>query len=69
MIIGKVGKDDRKVRFSLDIRCTSCQKKVPGGMAASQQYFGTYSFLLEVDHLKKTYLCGACRDSRRAARP
>ena len=65
MIIGKVGRDDKKVRFRLDLRCTCCQKRVPGGMATSERYFGTYSFLLEVDCLKKTYLCGSCRDSRR----
>ena len=65
MIIGKVEKNSKKIRFHLDLRCTNCQKKVPGGMAASEVYFGTYSFFLEIDRLKKTYICGNCRDKLR----
>ncbi|MCY4490271.1 MAG: hypothetical protein OXC46_02275 [Thaumarchaeota archaeon] len=67
MIIGKLEKNSEKVRFHLDLKCTRCQKKVPGGMATPKDYFGTYSFFLEVDHLKKTYMCGVCRDVIRSS--
>ncbi len=68
MLIGNADKGSERIRFSLDLRCTRCQKRVPGGMAAAERYFGTHSFFLEVDRLKKAYLCGACRDLRRAGR-
>jgi len=29
MIIGKVGKDEKKIKFELNLKCTKCGKKVP----------------------------------------
>lgn len=65
MILGKIDKDEPTIRFNLDLDCTKCGKKVPGGMKSSEKYYGTYSFLLEVDNFKKNYLCGSCRDKKR----
>ena len=34
-------------------------------MLTSKKYLGSYSFFLEIDDLKKNYLCGKCRDEKR----
>jgi len=68
MIIGKIGKNEKKVKLNLDIFCTSCGKKVPGGIKTSEKYYGTESFLKEVKDFKKNYLCGRCRDKKRVSK-
>lgn len=65
MIIGKIHENEPTIRFSLNLNCTNCGKKVPGGMLTSEKYYGTYSFMLEIDDFKKKYLCGTCRDKIR----
>jgi len=65
MIIGKIKKNEKKVKLDLDIYCTNCGKKVPGGIKTSEKYYGTESFLKEVEDFKKNYLCGRCRDKKR----
>ena len=65
MIIGKIKKNEKKVKLDLDIYCTNCGKKVPGGVKTSEKYYGTKSFLNEVEDFKKNYLCGICRDKKR----
>lgn len=65
MIIGKIDKNEKKIKFHLDLKCSKCQKKVPGGMKSSESYFGSESFNLEIETLKKNYLCGICRDKKR----
>ena len=65
MIIGDIKKNEKKIKFNLEIKCTKCGKKVPSGMQTSEKYFGSDSFLLEVDNFKKNYLCGQCRDKKR----
>ncbi|NIM26256.1 MAG: hypothetical protein GTN97_04445 [Nitrosopumilaceae archaeon] len=65
MIIGKIDEDEPTIRFSLNLNCTNCGKKVPGGMLTSEKYYGTYAFMLEIDDFKKNYLCGTCRDKIR----
>jgi len=65
MIIGKVNKNEKKIKFNLVLHCTKCGKKVPGGMKASESYFGSDLFNLEIINFKKTYLCGICRDKKR----
>ena len=67
MIIGKINKNEKKIKFHLDIKCTKCGKEVPGGMQASENYFGSDSFKIEIDNFKKNYLCGICRDKKRLA--
>lgn len=65
VIIGKIHKNEPTIRFNLDLCCSNCGKKVPGGITSSEKYYGTYSFLLEIDDFKKNYLCGICRDKQR----
>ena len=65
MNIGKIDKNERKIKFHLDLNCTKCGKKVPGGMQTSENYFGSDSFNIEIDNFKKNYLCGICRDKKR----
>ncbi len=65
VIIGKINDSEPSIRFNLNLNCTKCGKKVPGGMRTSEKYFGSHSFKLEVDNFKKNYLCGICRDKKR----
>ncbi len=65
MIIGKIKKNEKKVKLNLDIYCTSCGKKVPGGIKTSEKYYDIKLFLKEVEDFKKNYLCGICRDKKR----
>ena len=65
MIIGKINKNEKRVKFVLDIHCTNCGKKVPGGLQASEKFYGTELFKKELEQFKKNYLCGICRDKKR----
>jgi len=65
MIIGTIKENESTVRFNLELICVTCGRQVPGGMLSSEKYYGTYSFLLEIDVFKKNYLCGICRDKQR----
>ncbi len=65
MIIGKINKNEKRVKFVLDIHCTNCGKKVPGGLQASEKFYGTEPFNKELELFKKNYLCGICRDKKR----
>ncbi len=65
MIIGKINKNEKRVKFLLDIHCNNCGKKVPGGLQASEKFYGTKPFKTELDNFKKNYLCGICRDKKR----
>ncbi len=64
MIIGKVNKDEKKIKFNLNLNCTKCGKKVPGGMKTGENYFGSDGFKTEIINFKKNYLCGICRDKK-----
>ncbi len=68
MIIGKIKKNEKKVKLNFEISCTNCGKKVPGGIKTSEKYYGTESFLKEVEDFKKNYLCGRCRDKKRVTK-
>lgn len=65
MIIGQIDKDEKAVRFNIDLRCTDCKKMVPGGIKASEKFYGTETFKIELELFKKNYLCGICRDKKR----
>jgi hypothetical protein len=65
MIIGKVSKDEKKIKFNLNLKCSKCGKKVPDGMKAGENYFGSDSFKTEIVNFKKNYLCGICRDKKK----
>ena len=65
MIIGKILKDEKTLRLNLDLNCSNCQKKAPGGIKVSEKYSKTDEFKKEVEEFKKSYLCGICRDKNR----
>jgi len=68
MIIGKISENEKKIKFNVEIRCTNCGKKVPGGLKTGEKYYETKSFKKELDLFKKTYLCGICRDKKRVSK-
>ena len=65
MIIGKILENEKKVRFNVEIHCTNCGKKVPGGIQTGKGYSQTKAFKIELENFKKNYLCGICRDKKR----
>jgi len=65
VIIGKIDKGEKRKKFKLNIVCSCCKTRVPGGMQTSEKYYGTDSFKEEIKIFKKNYLCGKCRDAKR----
>ena len=65
MIFGKISENENKIKFNVEIHCTSCGKKVPGGCQAGEKYYQTESFKIELEDFKRNYLCGICRDRKR----
>lgn len=65
MIIGKINENEKSIRFDLKLNCTNCNKRVPGGLKASEKFYGTDEFKKELEFLKMNYLCGICRDKKR----
>ena len=47
------------------IHCNNCGKQVPGGLQTGKSYYQTKPFEIELEQLKKSYLCGICRDKNR----
>ena len=47
VIIGKIIGNEPSIRFNLNLNCSKCGKKVPGGMRTSEKYFGSNSFKIE----------------------
>ena len=65
MIIGKISENEKIVKFDIEIHCTNCGKKVPGGLKTSEKYYQTKEFNTELEDFKRNYLCGICRDEKR----
>ena len=65
MIIGKISENEKIVKFDIEIHCTNCGKKVPGGLKTSEKYYQTEAFKIELEDFKRNYLCGICRDMKR----
>ena len=65
MIIGKISKGEKRTRFNVEIYCTNCKKKVPGGLQTGEKYYQTREFKIELEEFKEKYLCGICRDKKR----
>ena len=65
MIIGKILKNEKIVKFDAKINCTNCGKQVPGGLKTGEKYYQTKEFEIELDKFMKNYLCGICRDKKR----
>ena len=65
MKIGKFEKDEKKIKLNIEIFCSNCKKKVPGGIQTGENYSQTNEFRKELVEFKKQYLCGICRDKKR----
>ena len=64
MKFGKIEENEKVIKFNLELKCTNCNKKVPGGMKSGENYFETIEFNKELEKFKKMYLCGVCRDKK-----
>ena len=53
MIFGKIEKNEKIIKFNLEMQCVNCKKQVPGGMKSSENYFNTYEFNKELKNFKK----------------
>ena len=65
MIFGKIEKNEKIIKFNVEMQCINCCKKVPGGMKSGETYFKHIEFNKDLEEFKKTYLCGVCRDKKR----
>lgn len=65
VLIGKITKGEKKIKFHAQIYCITCGKKVPGGMQTGESYYNTVEFKAEFENFKKNYQCGICRDASR----
>jgi len=68
MIIGKISKNEKIIKFDAEIHCTNCQKHVPGGLKTGETYYQTKEFEIEMKDFMENYLCGICRDKNRLER-
>ena len=48
MRIGKIKENEEIIKFDLELRCSNCKKKVPGGMKTGKEYFKTKEFNQEI---------------------
>jgi len=53
MIIGKISENEKIVRFDIEIHCTNCGKKVPGGLKTREKYYQTEAFKIELEDFKE----------------
>ena len=65
MRFGEIQENENIIKFNLELKCTNCGKKVPGGMKTGEKFFETEQFFRELKEFKETYLCGVCRDKER----
>jgi hypothetical protein len=56
---------EKIIKFNVKIKCTGCNKQVPGGMKSSENYLNANKFNKELKKFQKIYLCGVCRDKKR----
>lgn len=68
MILGRIKEGQRRTRLKCEMRCTSCSKRVPGGIVVAEGFDKTEEFCRMLESLKSAYLCGICRDARRVRR-
>ena len=47
MIIGKIPKNEKMIKFDREIHCTSCGKLVPGGLKTGEKYYESHEFEIE----------------------
>lgn len=68
MIIGNIEKNEKTIKFSIELNCSNCAKKVPGSMKASEKFFNSKEFPAKIKSFRKDYLCGICRDKKRTSK-
>jgi hypothetical protein len=68
MIIGKIPKNEKMIKFDREIHCTNCGKQVPGGLKTGEKYYESHEFEMELKGFLKNYLCGICRDRKRVSK-
>jgi hypothetical protein len=42
MKFGKIEENEKIIKFNLELKCTNCNKKVPGRMKSGENYFKNY---------------------------
>ena len=65
MILGKIESGEKTINLKVEIYCTNCGRKVPGGIKVSEKFSKTKEMQIKLKDFKKTYLCGICRDKKR----
>ena len=55
MIFGKIEKNEKIIKFDLELKCSNCNKKVPGGMKSGIKYFKTEKFNDELKKFQKIH--------------
>jgi len=65
MIVGKITKNEKMIKFDRKIHCTNCGKQVPGGLKTGDTYYQSQEFEIEFKEFLKNYFCGICRDKKR----
>ena len=65
MILGKIQEGEKKIKLNINLKCSKCNTQVPGGIQTGEKYYGTASFITEIEEFKKKYQCGRCRDKNR----
>ncbi len=65
MIIGKISKNEKIIKFNAEIHCINCHKQVTGGLKTGEKYYQTKEFKIEIKEFMENYLCGICRDKKR----
>ena len=50
----KFEKNEKIIKFNVEIQCVNCCKKVPGGMKSGETYFNTEEFNKDLEEFKKT---------------
>jgi|TARA_B110000467_G_scaffold79269_1_gene71624 hypothetical protein len=54
--LNKLAKNEKIIKFDVEIQFVDCKKRVPGGMKSSENYFNAYEFNKELKISKNTSL-------------
>ena len=44
MNFGRFSKDEKKIRIEVEIHCSNCQKRVPGGLQTGEKFYKSDEF-------------------------
>ena len=68
MILGTITDSEARVTTREVIACTACSKGISGGITVSSAIHGTAEHKRLLEDLRRTYMCGRCRDAARVRR-